>query len=133
MKTKLLVTILAFGSFTLLSFLQSDELKASIERGKSIYEGNCMSCHMDKGQGLEGVFPPLANTGRLEDKQKLVRTVLEGTSGEITVKGVVYNMEMNPVNLTEEQVADVLNYIRNSWGNKGAMVRVEEVKSLKAD
>jgi mono/diheme cytochrome c family protein len=133
MKTTLPITVISLASIVLCSFLQGDELKASIERGKSVYESNCMSCHMDKGQGIVGAFPPLANTGRLSDKGKLVKIVLEGASDPITVNGTEYNMEMNPVALTDEQVSDVLNYIRNSWGNKGPMIKVEEVKKLKEE
>ena len=124
----LIITIVSF--FTL-SFTQSDGLSASVERGKSVYETHCMSCHMAEGQGLEGAFPPLAKTGRLKDKGKMVKFVLNGMSGPITVNGKEYDMEMIGVNLNDQEVTDVLNYIRNSWGNKNPMIKVGEIKSLK--
>jgi mono/diheme cytochrome c family protein len=130
MKNKVFVTLLAIiSAFTFSSF--QDNFSASVQRGKSVYEANCSSCHMTEGQGLEGAFPPLANTGRLTDKGRLVNIVVNGLSSPITVKGQDYNMEMTPMNLGEQEVADVLNYIRNSWGNKNPEIKVNEVKELK--
>lgn len=126
--------VLILGSFTvfLFSFFQKDDLASSVERGKGVYEGNCASCHMAEGEGIEGAFPPLAKTGRLADKGKLVKIVLEGTRGAITVKGKQYDLEMNGINLTDEEVRDVLNYVRNSWGNKAPGISLAEVKKFKA-
>lgn len=110
---------------------QSD-LTASIARGKVVYEGNCIACHQPSGEGLEGTFPPLANTGRLTDKARLVNNIYNGASGAITVNGKNYDMEMFPVPINDKEIADVLNYVRNSWGNKNAELITEaEVKSLK--
>ena len=131
MKERVVTTAFCIGCVFLFTFHQSDQLKASVERGKSIYEANCMSCHMAEGQGLEGAFPPLANTGRLSDKGRLVKILFNGISGPITVKGKDYDMEMTPVNLSNEEVADVLNYIRNSWGNKNIILTVDEVKKIR--
>jgi mono/diheme cytochrome c family protein len=113
------------------SFIQGDNLAASVERGKSVYKTNCLSCHMAEGEGLEGTFPPLAKTGRLSDKGRLVNIIFNGLSGPITVKDVEYDNEMIPMNLTNEQVTDVLNYVRNSWGNKEVIITVAEVGKLK--
>lgn len=129
MNEKLIVLLLAAG--TLLSFVQTDYLKESIGRGKFVYETNCKSCHMADGRGLEGTFPPLANTGRLDDKGRLVKIIFNGLNDPITIDGTEYTMEMNPLKLTDQQAADVLNYIRNSWGNKGVAIQESEIKSLK--
>ena len=128
---KTTITLYLSCTITLFSFYQTDSLKESVERGKSVYEANCLSCHMEEGQGLEGAFPPLANTGRLSDKGRLVKIVFNGLSGPITVNGKDYDLEMNPMDLTEKEVSDVLNYIRNSWGNKNPEIKVSEVNQLR--
>lgn len=125
--------LLVFGVVTLtsFSFFQSNELAESVKRGKDVYEAQCASCHMADGTGLEGVFPPLAKTGRLTDKAKLVKIVLEGMSGPITVNEKDYDLEMSGISLTDEEVRDVLNYVRNSWGNKAAEVTLADVVSAR--
>jgi mono/diheme cytochrome c family protein len=87
-----------------------------------------MSCHMPEGKGLEGVFSPLAKSDQLADKNRLVKVILRGVRGPLKVNGVVYTGEMAGLGLTDEQVSDVLNYVRNTWGNKGASIRPEEVQ-----
>jgi mono/diheme cytochrome c family protein len=103
-------------------------MKASMERGKAIYESQCSSCHMAQGEGITGVFPPLAKSDYLGDKDRLVKAILLGVRGPMKVNGVDYNGEMPPVELTDQQTSDLINYIRNSWGNKAAPVRPAEVK-----
>lgn len=133
MKTKLQLTISGVFVVALFTFYQSFDLKASMDRGKLVYEAQCMSCHMAEGEGLSGVFPPLAKTDYLKDKNRLVKIVLLGARGPMKVNGVDYNGEKAGFSLTDEQVSDVLNYIRNSWGNKGEPVRPAEVQpALKA-
>lgn len=125
--TLLMVTI------SLMSFQKTNQkfdLKASIERGKEVYNSQCITCHMEKGEGIEGAFPPLAKSDYLmADKKRAVKQILEGASGEMVVNGVTYNGEMPAIDLTDEQVSDVLNYVRNSWGNKGGAVTPSEVKA----
>jgi mono/diheme cytochrome c family protein len=125
---------LAALACTLISFQQKPkfDLKASVARGKEIYTAQCLSCHMDQGQGLESVYPPLAKSDYLmADKTRSIRQVLHGVSGEMTVNGIVYYGDMPGFDLTDEEVSDVLNYIRNSWGNKGEPVKPEEVKAAR--
>ena len=112
---------------------QKFDLKASIERGKDIYITQCLTCHMEKGEGIEGLYPPLAKSDYLmANKKRAVEQVLHGVSGEMKVNGIMYNGEMQAFDhLTDQEVSDVLNYIRNSWGNKGEPVRAEEVKALR--
>ncbi len=129
---RLTIVLTFFVSFIcLMSFrgVQKFDLKASIERGKEVYNAQCITCHMEKGEGIEGVFPPLAKSDYLmADKNRSIRQILEGASGEMTVNGKTYNGEMPAIDLTDEQVSDVLNYVRNSWGNKGPAVTPSEVK-----
>ena len=117
------------------SFGQEDksDLKESIARGKEIYSAQCTSCHMEEGQGIEDVYPPLAKSDYLlQDKGRSINNILHGVTGEIVVNGKTYNMDMTPFNfLTDREVSDVLNYIRNSWGNEGEAVTPEEVSAAR--
>jgi nitrite reductase (NO-forming) len=133
MKKILSVLILILSTMTLYSFYQAFDLKGSMERGKTIYEAQCLSCHMAAGEGLEGVFPPLAKTDYLNDKNRLIKVIVLGVRGSMKINGVDYNGEMTGFSLNDEEVSDVLNYIRNSWGNKGAPIRPTEIQpALKA-
>lgn len=133
MQRNTLILLSAFSTITLFSFYQAFDLNASMERGKTIYEGQCMSCHMAEGEGLEGVFPPVAKSANLNDKNRLVKIVLTGLRGPMKANGVEYNGEMTGIPLSDDQVSDVLNYLRNSWGNKGAQIKPTEIQpALKA-
>jgi len=128
-----IVTLFLVAAISLTAFKKTNQkfdLKASIERGKEVYNSQCITCHMEKGEGLEGAFPPLAKSDYLmADKKRAVKQILEGASGEMVVNGVTYNGEMPAFDLTDEQVSDVLNYVRNSWGNKGGALTPTEVKA----
>lgn len=115
------------------SFDQAFDLKASMERGKVIYETQCMSCHMAEGEGLPAVFPPVAKSDYLADKNRLIKVVLQGVRGEMKVNDTVYNGEMSGFQLSDQEVADVLNYIGNTWGNKTGTIKPADVQpALKA-
>lgn len=117
---------------TVSSFQQKPtfDLKASITRGKEIYVAQCLSCHMDEGQGVEEVYPPLAKSDYLmADKKRAIQQILYGASGEMKVNGKIYNLEMTGFELSDQDASDVVNYIRNSWGNKGGAVTPAEVKA----
>ena len=113
------------------SFSKKNTQVASINNGKNVYQTYCQSCHMEEGVGVEGAFPSLVKTGNLTDKNKLVKIVLQGMRGPIVVNGVKYNSEMAGLSLTDQETADVINYIRNSWGNKAAMITVADVAAAK--
>jgi nitrite reductase (NO-forming) len=106
-----------------------------IEKGKRVYLQNCAMCHQADGKGLPNVFPPLAPSDYLmADKTRSVGVVLRGLSGPVTVNGQRYDGIMPPqVTLNDEQIAHVLTFIRNSWGNKGEAVTIEEVKAVRED
>lgn len=118
-------------SLSLPAFSPADDLAASVKRGEAVYSSTCLSCHQADGGGVPGVFPPLAKSDYLMgDPKRAIRTVLHGLSGEITVNGEPYNQEMPAQShLTDEQVADVLNYVRNNWGNKGPAITATQVKA----
>ncbi len=95
-----------------------------------MYLAKCITCHMDQGEGIEGIYPPLAKSDYLmTDKKRSIQQLLYGVSGEIKVNGKIYNQEMPGFSLTDEETSDVLNYVRNSFGNKGDAVTQELVKS----
>ena len=131
MRRSIIVTLFFITTILLMSFqTQKFDLKASIERGKEVYDVHCITCHMEKGEGLEGAFPPLAKADYLmADKPRSIKQIIQGATGEMTVNGKTYSGEMPAVDLTDEQVSDVLNYVRNSWGNKGGAVTPAEVKA----
>lgn len=108
------------------------DLAASSERGKEIYLRNCVSCHMDAGEGLEGIFPPLAKSDyMLTNKKRAIQQTLYGVNTEITVNGKVYNGEMSGFDMTDQEMSDLMNYIFNSFGNKGGVITPEEVKAAR--
>jgi len=106
-----------------------------IEKGKLVFMQTCAVCHQTQGQGLPHVFPPLAGSDFLmADKARSIRIVVRGTSGPIMVNGITYDSVMPPVvQLTDEQVAHVLTYVRNSWGNTGDAVSPDEVRLVRED
>ncbi|MBI1767812.1 MAG: cytochrome c [Bacteroidetes bacterium] len=107
-------------------------LPESIARGKDIYIAQCLTCHLDMGEGIEDVYPPLAKADYLmADKKRSIEQVLYGAKGEMKVNGKTYNAEMSAFDLTDQQASDVLNYIRNSFGNKGSAITPEEVKAAR--
>jgi nitrite reductase (NO-forming) len=110
------------------SLKQAFDLKASIARGKEIYTNFCISCHMEQGTGIENLYPPLAKSDyMMNDKKRSILQVLKGANGEMKVNGKTYNAPMTGFDLIDEQVSDLLNYCRNSWGNKGGAIKPEEV------
>lgn len=108
------------------------DLQKSIARGQEVYEGFCMQCHLPNGKGTRGIFPPLdAADWLIEKREESIHAVKFGQSGEIVVNGVKYNNVMPPMGLSDREVADVMNYIMNSWSNKQQKkVTVEEVKAI---
>lgn len=87
---------------------------------------------MEQGEGLEGVYPPLAKSDYLmADKKRSIVQTIKGVSGEMKVNGKVYNGEMTGFDLTDEEISDLLNYVRNSFGNKGGAITPAEVKAAR--
>lgn len=108
------------------------DLQERIAAGKMVYTQNCAACHQADGSGLKGAFPPLAKSDYLmADKKRAISTVLNGLEGKITVNGAEYNGVMPALGLDDEDVANVLTFIRNSFGNKSDEVTTSEVKSAR--
>jgi mono/diheme cytochrome c family protein len=113
-------------------FPAQTNLEKSMERGKLIYDDFCLRCHLPNGEGQLNTIPPLAGSNWLTDKRReIIHAVKFGQQGEIVVNGLTYNDIMAPMGLTYEEVADVLNFVMNSWGNsQDKMVTVEEVEAV---
>jgi nitrite reductase (NO-forming) len=109
-------------------------LQAQLEKGRQVYMQTCFACHLPDGKGIPNVFPPLATSDYLlADRDRSVRIVLKGLTGPVTVNGATYNSAMPPLEatLTEQQVADVLTYVHNSWGNQGDAFTADDVRRVK--
>ncbi|MHA7057987.1 c-type cytochrome [Aquimarina sp. M1] len=112
---------------------QETTLAKSIAHGEEIYVDFCMQCHLPNGKGTPKVFPPLAGSDWLINKRKeSIHSIKFGLNGPIKVNGQPYNSAMTSLGLEDDEIADVMNYIMNSWGNKQKkMVTTEEVAAIK--
>ena len=119
-------------------------LSQQITSGKEIYSkvspggGMCVACHLPNGKGQPGAFPPLADSDWvLGDKERLIKISIHGLQGEIAVNGEKYVGVMQGFGqplaspLDDQQIADVLTYIRNEWGNSVSAISPEEVKAVR--
>lgn len=115
------MTLTVIASFVMISsgFIQSDVQK-SIVRGKEVYGLYCQNCHMEDGKGMPEVNPPLGKADYMKRPAKdLISVILKGSTASLTINGKKYVGAMPAQEyLNDEQIADVLNYIKNSWGNK---------------
>ncbi|HSD08752.1 copper-containing nitrite reductase [Flavobacterium sp.] len=101
-----------------------------IKSGKAIFGTTCFACHQSEGQGVPGAFPPLAKSDYLNaNPSRAIQAVIKGLSGEITVNGKKINSVMPSQNLSDEEIADVLTYVYNSWGNNKTVVTPAMVKA----
>jgi len=104
-----------------------------VAAGRTLFNGTCSVCHQDNGEGLPNVFPPLAKSDfLLADRARAIATVLNGRSGPITVNGNTFNSVMPPMSqLNDDEIANILTYVLNSWGNKGGQVTAAEVAQVR--
>ncbi len=112
----------------------NDDPSARLTAGGTLYKTYCMGCHQAEGQGMQGTFPPLAKADYLmTDKSRAIEAVLNGLTGPIEVNGQRYNGVMPPMgHLKDDQIADILNYVRHSWGNEGDAVSTADVAAVRA-
>ncbi|TGK18718.1 nitrite reductase, copper-containing [Leptospira fluminis] len=112
------------------SVLATHEQK--MQQGKNVFEHNCAACHQANAKGIPGVFPPLAKSDFLNaDKLRAAKIVKKGFSGQIRVNGEQYNGVMPALGLSDEDIANVLTYLLNSFENKGGSVSSEEVSRIR--
>src|SRR5262249_40207069 len=109
-------------------------MKAPGATGDTLYKTYCIGCHQAEGQGMPGTFPPLAKSDYLMgDASRVIETVLNGLNGPIQVNGENYNGTMPPMgHLKDEEIADILSYVRSSWGNAEAPIPAADVAAVRA-
>lgn len=144
MKRSSFLVIITGGLFVLGTLLMSQTKKpapaqsavpaAVMERGKQVYLEQCLACHQVDGAGVPNMNPPLIKTKWvLGDKTALVQVVLNGMKGDVDIEGETYHNVMAPHrDLTDQQISDVLTYVRNSFGNKAKAITPAEVKAIRA-
>lgn len=132
-KLSIISVLLTFVVYLFAQTTQQGGLKASIDRGKKVYDTYCLSCHQSDGSGVPKLNPPLIKTDWVTgDKQRLINILLKGMNERIEIDGEEYeNVMASHAFLKDEQIADVLTYIRNSFGNKASLVSAAEVKSAR--
>ena len=126
-------TVLFLFFITSAALLKAQSLKASMDRGQKVYEKVCLSCHMADGGGVPHLNPPLSQTSYvLGDKSKIIYIVLHGMTDRIPIEDEFYSNNMAAhTDLNDQQIADVLTYVRNSFGNKASAVTAAEVKAVR--
>ncbi len=124
---------MALFSFGIMLWAQTNNLSVSVARGEAVYKKECLSCHQVDGGGVPHMNPPLAQSSNvLKDKQKIITVVLKGMSDRIPLDDEYYsNVMASHSYLTDQQIADVLTYVRNSFGNKATAVTAAEVKAIR--
>ncbi len=128
-----LIIYLFFVSF-IFNFIQKEKsFEESISDGKLIYEDFCIQCHLFNGEGIEKIYPPLNNSDYLlKNLDKSIYSIKYGLRGEIIVNGIKYNGEMASQGLEDDEIADVMNYITNSWDNNlNVQITTKRVNELK--
>lgn len=109
-------------------------LLEKIAAGKEVYGRTCIACHQPDGQGIPMAFPPLAGSDYLvADVDRAIRGVLKGQQGEMVVKGQKFNMIMPPQMLSDTEIAQVVTYVLNSFGNPGGEVTAEHVAEIRGE
>jgi nitrite reductase (NO-forming) len=106
-----------------------------IKAGASLFQGTCSVCHQGNGEGLPNVFPPLAKSDYLtSNPSRAIAVLLNGMSGRVTVNGATYNSVMPPMSqLNDDEVANILTYALNTWGNSGPAISAKQVTEVRAN
>ena len=138
-KTSLLFTTLALLAFSGTQAVRADDAAdaKTLARGKVLYQ-NCVACHQATGLGVPSTFPPLAGSEwATGNEERVIRVLLHGMSGKLTVKDTSYNGNMPAFgqglgfNWTDDKIAAVLSYVRQSWGNSAPMITKEKVTDIR--
>ena len=109
-------------------------------KGREVYfrDGHCVTCHQPAGEGIAGIYPPLAGSEWVDDEARLLKMVLHGLTGDITVKGQRYLEETTPPMpafaglLNDEEIAALVTYVRNAFGAPASVTTPERVRELRA-
>ena len=126
--------LLAFVTlFVIVSCQTDEEIKRQkyITEGILVYKNNCANCHQNKGEGLSALYPPLAGSDYLADKNSVVCLIRYGQKGPIVVNGKHYNRPMPAQpQLSDLEVAELVTYIYNEWGGQKKLIGVKEVTPI---
>jgi mono/diheme cytochrome c family protein len=131
---KKVMLFMPVGMLVLVVMTQRPVDKATMARGKKVYEQYCLACHQADGGGVPKLNPPLEKTSWVSgSKTRLIRVVLKGMDSHEEIDGETYSNTMAPFNfLKDQEISDVLTYIRNSFGNKATPVTVGDVRYVRA-
>jgi len=126
--------VVALVSFSLISVAARQPPQTSKQRGGELYKKYCLTCHQANGTGVPRMNPPLIKTTYVTgDKKKLIKWVLQGSVENIPIDGQTYSNNMPAqAYLKDQEIADILTYIRSSFGNKATAVTAAEVKTVRA-
>jgi len=116
--------------------VEEDPMAILLKNGKRVFQANCQACHQASGGGVPGQYPPLVGSRWvLENDERLIALVLGGLQGPIEVKGSVYNSVMVgwAPTLSDAQIAGVVTFIRQEWGNAGVPVSPEAVGKVRGE
>ncbi len=128
-------TLTCAGDAAQLAYLRAaaGAVQAPTHPGKAIYDGLCLTCHQADGRGLPGIYPPLVGSHLVGDATPLIRILLHGLHGPLTVDGVTYgSLPMPPMGLGDQQMAEVLTHVRSAFGNQAAAVTAAQVTAERA-
>ncbi|HTU02032.1 MAG TPA: cytochrome c, partial [Candidatus Sulfotelmatobacter sp.] len=122
------------GALGPLPALTAEEL-ARFDQGKVFFNAICAACHKEHGRGQDGLAPPLVDSEYvIGPPGRLARIALAGVHGPIEVQGVGYWLEMPPWgSLSDDQLADILTYIRRAWGNRGTAIAPETIQRVRKE
>lgn len=113
--------------------VRKSPFRISMDSGKVIYARQCLACHQADGLGASNMNPPLNGKDVSGDKDKLIEIVIKGLATHQEIDGNTYQNVMPPhPEMKDKEIADVLTYIRNSFGNKASSVKASEVKSTRS-
>jgi mono/diheme cytochrome c family protein len=131
---KILGILILTSAYNVNAYTQSS-LKTSLENGKKVYEKNCLTCHQANGGGVPKMNPPLIHASFISgDKKKLIQWVLLGSTEKVPIDGKYYSNNMPAqAGLKDQEIADVLTYLRNNFKNKGSAVTAADVKKTRGD
>lgn len=128
---KIIISLLFITVLSIFLFAQTS--KPSVENGKKLYEQYCLTCHQADGSGVPKMNPPLIKTSYVSgDKKKLIQWVLRGSVENVPIDGKTYSNNMpSQAYLKDEEIADILTYIRNNFGNKASAITATDVKNVR--
>lgn len=106
---------------------------ANADAGEAVYKKNCMACHQANGQGMSGVFPPLAGNSNITDKAAyMAEVIVKGKSGKVVVNGAEYNGMMPPMAyMSDADIAAVVNYVNSKFAGGNKSIAAEDVKAVR--